>query len=90
MFIANETRGTQMPAFKFSALPSNSSVAASVTLLVCAWFAAAGGAILSDNHSGATLESARAIPAAYAPAAEIAPEARLTIVVEARRGAATL
>ena len=89
MFIANETRGPQMPAFKFSALPSNSSIAAGVTLLVCAWFAAAGGAILSDNHSGATLEAARAIPAAY-PTAEIAPEARLTIVVEARRGAATL
>jgi hypothetical protein len=88
MFIANETRGTQMSAFRFSSLPSNSSVVASVTLLVCAWFAAAGGAILTDNHSQATLEAARAI--APSPAGEIPPEARFTIVVEARRMAATL
>jgi len=88
MFIANETRGTQMSAYEFSVLPSNSSIAAGVTLLVCAWFAAAGGAILTDNHSQATIEAARMSPAS--PTAEIAPEARLTIVVEARRLGATL
>ena len=71
-----------MNAFKFSGLPSNSSVAATVTLLVCAWFAAAGGAILTDQHSAGTIESARAAPASHT---EIPEAARLTIVVEAKR-----
>ena len=77
-----------MPAYNFSAMPSNSSVSASVTLLVCAWFGLAGGAILTDNHSEGTIEAARAPAPAYT--AEIPPEARLTIVVEARRNGATL
>lgn len=71
-----------MNTYKFSGLPSNSSVAATVTLLVCAWFAMAGGAILTDQHSAATIESARAVPASHA---EIPDAARLTIVVEAKR-----
>ena len=71
-----------MNAYKFSGLPSNSSVAATVTLLVCAWFAAAGGAILTDQHSQATIESARAVPVSTT---EIPDAARLTIVVEAKR-----
>lgn len=77
-----------MPAYNFSTMPSNSAVAASVTLLVTAWFALAGGAILTDNHSEGTIEAARAPAPAYT--AEIPPEARLTIVVEARRSGTTL
>lgn len=73
-----------MNAYKFSDLPSTSSVAATVTLLVCAWFALAGGAILTDQHSEATIEAARAATSA---SAEIVPEARFSIVVEAKRPA---
>lgn len=73
-----------MNTYKFSSLPSNSSVAATVTLLVVGWFALAGGAILTDQHSGAIIEAARAATSA---SAEIAPEARFSIVVEARRPA---
>ena len=76
-----------MNTFKFSALPTTSSVSATVTLLVSAWFVLAGAAIFTDQHSEATIESARATPAAHV---EIPAEARLTIVVEARRSAATL
>ena len=84
MFTTNTPRkGTKtMNTYKFSGLPSNSSVAATVTLLVCAWFAMAGGAILTDQHSQATIESARAVPASVT---EIPDAARLTIVVEAKR-----
>jgi hypothetical protein len=76
-----------MNAYKFSGMPSNSSVAAVVTLLVSGWFVLAGGAILTDHHSQATLESARAVQVA---SADIPAAARLTIVVEAKRSAVTL
>jgi hypothetical protein len=75
-------RGKHMNTFKFSGLPSNASVASAVTMLVTGWFALAGGAILSDNHSEATIENARAVQVA---SAAIPEEARLTIVVEAKR-----
>jgi len=88
MFTANDQGETQMAAFDFSALPSNSSVAAGVTLLVCGWFALASGAILTDNHSEGTIEAARAAPASLTY--DIPPEARLTIVVEARRSGTSL
>lgn len=76
-----------MNPFKFAGLPSTSSVAALVTMLVSGWFVLAGGAILTGQHSQYTLESARA--AALSQSAGIAPEARLTIVVEARRPTAS-
>ena len=88
MFNANDQGKTQMAAFDFSALPSNSSVAAGVTFLVCAWFALASGAILTDNHSEGTIEAARAAPVSVTY--DIPQEARLTIVVEARRNGGTL
>lgn len=72
-----------MKAYEFSSLPSNSAVAGGVTFLAAAWFVLAGGLILSDHHSEATLEAARPAPVStvyYIPA-----EARETIVVEARR-----
>jgi hypothetical protein len=85
-------------AYEFPArLPSNSTVSAGVTLLVSTWFLVAAGAILSDPASPYT-QRERATEvivsevkpiAAYdgiTPAAlAIAPEARQTIVVEARR-----
>jgi len=79
-------------------LPSNDSVSAGVTFLVSAWFLVAAGAILGDPASPYT-QRERATEvivsevkpiAAYdgitpAAAVAIAPEARQTIVVEARR-----
>ena len=78
MFNANTTKGKQMNAYKFSDLPSNAAVAGVVTVLVTAWFAVMGGAILSDQHSEATVEMARAVPVVQADVHE-------TIIVEARR-----
>ncbi|HUP97572.1 MAG TPA: hypothetical protein VM073_06520 [Usitatibacter sp.] len=72
-----------MNTFKFSGLPSNAAVSSVVTLLVSAWFVAAGGAILTDQHSEGTIESARGAP--VVSSGTIPDEARLTIVVEARR-----
>ena len=72
-----------MNTFKFSELPSNALVSSAVTLMVSAWFLAAGGAILTDNHSEGTIEAARATPVVSSDS--IPDEARLTIVVEAKR-----
>ncbi|HEX4781272.1 MAG TPA: hypothetical protein VH301_10990 [Usitatibacter sp.] len=40
-----------MNAYRFAAYPSNSVVAAGVTVLVSAWFLVAAGAILTDPPS---------------------------------------
>jgi hypothetical protein len=37
-----------MNNYRFAHMPSNDSVASLVTLLVCAWFTAAAGAILAE------------------------------------------
>ena len=76
-----------MNAYKFSDMPSNAAVSSVVTLLVSAWFVLASGAILTDQHSEATIESAHALPVQYT---DVPGEARMTIVVEARRSAASL
>jgi hypothetical protein len=73
-----------MSRLNFSFLRGESTVAAAVTTLVCAWFLMAAAAILTDPASPYTTRAARPAPAA-GPVA-IAPEARLTITVEARRG----
>ena len=39
-----------MASYRFSEVPSNSSVASLVTLLVSAWFLAAAGAILAEPN----------------------------------------
>lgn len=39
-----------MASYKFSEVPSNSSVASLVTLLVSAWFLAAAGAMLAEPN----------------------------------------
>jgi hypothetical protein len=85
----------KMEAYKFAAYPSNSSVASGVTMLVSVWFLVAAGAILTDPPSPYTSQRVHAAaapvtrfveaPAPVAAAVAIAPEARLTIVVEARR-----
>jgi len=76
-----------MNAYKFSDMPSNAAVTSVVTLLVSAWFVLASGAILTDQHSESTLESARALPVQYT---ESPDSGHMTIVVEARRSAASL
>jgi hypothetical protein len=82
MFKTNTTKGKQMNAYKFSGLPSNAAVTSFVTVLVTAWFALAGGAILTDHHSEANIEMARAVPASQTSVADV----HETIIVEARRG----
>ena len=72
-----------MNAYRFAKYPTH-SIASGVTLLVSAWFLVASGAILAGPAPSA--------PAVHAAAAEpthvaIAPEARLTITVEASRSA---
>lgn len=72
-----------MSPHSFTGLRGESTVAAFVTMLVCAWFLVAAGAILTDPASPYTARIVH--PASSSPAA-IAPQARLTITVEARRG----
>jgi len=77
-----------MNTYKFAALPSTSSVAAVVTFAVCAWFLVATGVMITEKPSQYAVQTpvARAMPVVYAaPAVAIVPEARLIIVVEARR-----
>jgi len=68
----------------FSFVRGESTVAAAVTTVVCVWFLLAAGAILTDPVSPYTTRTVHA--AAAAGPVAIAPEARLTITVEARRG----
>ena len=67
-------------------LPSSSSIAGAVTMVACTWFLMAAGAILGDHHSQALVEATRAAVAEQ----RVLPDDRVTIVVEARRNAATL
>jgi hypothetical protein len=73
-----------MSRLNFSFLRGESTVAAAVTTVVCAWFLMAAAAILSDPASPYTTRAVR--PAQAAGSVAIAPEARLTITVEAHRG----
>lgn len=72
--------------YRSAPIPSSSSIAGVVTLAACAWFFTAMGAILTDNHSEALVEATRASVAEQL----VVPDDRVTIVVEARRDAATL
>jgi len=74
-----------MKPFQFAEFPSSNSVTNVVTVLVAAWFLAAGGAILTDQHSEGTLEMARTPSLAQ----HAAPDAHFSIVVEARRSTAS-
>jgi hypothetical protein len=83
-----------MNAYRFAHLPSNDSIASSVTTLVAGWFLVAAGAILADPASPYTQRPvaapvAEAVPAAsHATQLAAAPEAHMTITVSARRAAA--
>ena len=68
-----------MSAYNFAPLPSNNSVAGLVTLLVSAWFLVAAAAIVAEPSGARAPQSVAAAPA------DIAPQARLTITVEAQR-----
>lgn len=80
-----------MNAYKANAFRTDNAVVNGVTLLVSAWFLVAGAAILSDPTSAYTHRNVAQAPSAVKVAraveapVEIAPQARLTIVVEARR-----
>jgi hypothetical protein len=69
--------------YKFAPVPSNSMVAGLVTSLVSVWFLVAAAAIFADpvtRGAHPTLTEGAA-----AARVAIAPEARLTITVEAQR-----
>ena len=70
--------------YKFAPVPSNSTVAGLVTMMVSVWFLMAAAAIFMD--AGANRAEREAVSRGEAPiAVAIAPEARLTITVEAQR-----
>jgi len=79
---------------------AESSVASAVTLLVSAWFLVAAGAILTDPSSPYTQRAPQAVAETTAasivvaedehapsliPVAAVAPDARFTITVQAKR-----
>jgi hypothetical protein len=72
--------------YKFSSVPSNSTVAGLVTVMVSAWFLMAAAAIFADPSASRTVER-DVLSQAPAPATEvaIAPEAHFKITVEAPR-----
>ncbi|MBC8023307.1 MAG: hypothetical protein H7Y14_09330 [Burkholderiales bacterium] len=85
-----------MNEYKFAEYPSNSTVASGVTFLVSAWFLVAAGAILADppsvytQHPVAQAAPATAVAAQgeaprFIPVMATAPDARFTIMVEAKR-----
>lgn len=85
-----------MNAYRFNRYPSNSAVASGITMMISVWFLVAAGAILTDPASPYT-QRVHAQASALARNADasrnadsevaIAPEAHLTITVEARRSA---
>ena len=72
--------------FRFANLPSHSSVVASVTVLVSAWFLVAAGTLVTE--AGFDTRQAAAQPVRSTRVVEIAPEAHLKIVVTASRSEA--
>ena len=66
-------------------LDGSATVSNLVTVLVSAWFVLAAGAILTDQHSGGTIEMANT-PSAQV---QVTPDAYFTIKVEARRSSAS-
>ncbi|HET7731638.1 MAG TPA: hypothetical protein VFK48_16570 [Usitatibacter sp.] len=78
-----------MSTFRFPGLPGTGSVAATVTMVVSGWlFLAAAAMVTAPTDTQVARRSSVTVspvtPVA-ATAEGIAPEARLTIVVEARR-----
>ena len=70
--------------YKFAPVPSNSTVAGLVTVMVSAWFLMAAASIFADPFTGPVKREALAYRAAPTAVA-IAREARFRITVEAPR-----
>jgi len=81
-----------MNAYRFADYPSNSVVAAGVTVLVSAWFLVAAGAILTDPPSPYT-QRPQATPERVAMAGEVlqrhsaVPHVHYTVMVVGKRSA---
>jgi hypothetical protein len=71
-----------MDKFRFANLPSHSSVAAGVTMLVSAWFLVAAGSMIADPHA----DGLRVDPPRDSQVA-LVPEHSERIVVTASRSA---
>jgi hypothetical protein len=92
MFDPNTQGSSTMSRYEFSALPGTSSVAAAVTLLVSGWFFLAAATMVvtpTDTQvaraSSVSVKPLGVVVPVQADTMAIAPEARLTIVVTARR-----
>lgn len=76
-----------MPRPPFAALRGESAIPTMLTLAVCAWFLAAGGAILADRAPGAQAAGPAPTPVVLCTAPlTVMPEMHETITVEAQRG----
>ncbi len=82
-----------MNAYKFAAYPSNSAVAAGVTLAVSVWFLVAAGAILTDPPSQYTqrvVAQPEQVAVSAAPTqAKATPRVHYTVMVVGKRTAKT-
>ena len=75
-----------MSQFKFAEIPSNDTVASVVTLLVCAWFTAAGGAMLAEPSVEQQARNAHRTPiVTVRQIAVVEPAVRETVTVVASR-----
>ena len=79
-----------MSQYKFAEVPSNDTIASVVTLLVCAWFTAAGGAMLVEPSVDQQARAAHRTPVVtvrqIAVVDEQLPTVRETVTVVASRG----
>jgi hypothetical protein len=92
MFNSNKQGSRTMNRYEFAELPSTSSVAATVTLLVSGWFFLAAAAMVASptdaqvaRASSVSVKPLGVMTPSTPESLAIAPEARLTIVVTARR-----
>ena len=78
-----------MSQFQFAKIPGNDTIASVVTLLVCAWFTAAGGAILAEPSVEQQARAAHRTPIVtvrqVAVMQEQQPDVRFTVQVVASR-----
>jgi len=76
-----------MPRPPFATLRGESAIPTLLTLAVCAWFLAAGGAILADRAPGAQAVRPAPAPVVVCTAPlSVMPDMHETITVEAQRG----
>ena len=79
-----------MSQYKFAEVPARDSVASFVTLLVCAWFTAAGGAMLVEPSLGEQARAASRTPVVtvrHVAVVQELPAVRETVTVVASRNA---